>query len=517
MIPKILHFTWKSQDLPRQMKAYYDAWCRLHPDWEVRLWTDETMRAFVSEAYPGFLATYDAYPKMIQRADSFRYLVLGKLGGVYADLDVEPYQAIDGLLGHDCFLGIEPLEHIFPDRHHQGVPFLLTNAFMGSVPGHRLWCEIIARMPGLVDQETFYSTGPSMVTASVLRLPKEDRPVLLSPKVWSPLLSDGRKTRSDAEAIALLEPVGRVVTADGGTLVSHIWMTTWVPWHKRSNRMVAVLQLPTEAKWAWRRLVNPELARMVIPDPLQLYADQNLAPSPERSPVLIAVRVGAEGLSPELASALAGLDYPRDRLSVAIHTAMGCDREAIAAVLARTGLIAAVAEGNAATAASRDNAILDGLPVAAKHVLLVDGSVRSIPADAIQRMLGAGRPVVAANVVDEAGAPADDQLFRYEKGAPFKVLYKDGGRDGMVRRDEGFRTYLGSQMVFAVLPLDGVGDSFVLIDRAVVEAGVRFAETPYKLHLGAEAFGIMARDKGFEVCGLTELVVVRTAAEQTRE
>ena len=202
---------------------------------------------------------------------------------------------------------------------------------------------------------------------------------------------------------------------------------------------------------------------------------------------------------------------------MAIHAAMGYDREAIAAVLARTGLIAAVAEGNAATAASRDNAILDGLPVAAKHVLLVDDSVRSIPADAIQRMLGAGRPVVAANVVDEAGAPADDQLFRYEKGAPFKVLYKDGGRDGMVLRDEGFRTYLGSQMVFAVLPLDGVGDSFVLIDRAVVEAGVRFAETPYKLHLGAEAFGIMARDKGFEVCGLTELVVVRAAAEQTRE
>jgi hypothetical protein len=38
---------------------------------------------------------------------------------------------------------------------------------------------------------------------------------------------------------------------------------------------------------------------------------------------------------------------------------------------------------------------------------------------------------------------------------------------------------------------------------------VRFAETPYKLHLGAEAFGIMARDKGFEVGGLTGLEVVR--------
>jgi hypothetical protein len=516
MIPKILHFTWKSQDLPRQMKAYYDAWRRLHPDWDIRLWTDESMRAFVSEAYPDFLATYDAYPKMIQRADAFRYLVLGELGGVYADLDVEPYQPIDGLLGHGCFLGIEPLEHIFPDRHHQGVPFLLTNAFMGSVPGHRLWREIIERMPGLVDQETFYSTGPSMVTASVLRLDKADRPVLLSPNVWSPLLSDGRKTRSDAEAMALLEPIGRVVPADNGTLVSHVWMTTWVPWHKRSNRIVVVLQWPTEAKWAWRRLVNPALAKVVIPDPLHFYTDQNLGPSPERPQVHIAVRVGLEGLSPELARALAGLDYPSDRLSVVIHPARGGDRYAIEAVLANTGLVATVAEENAATASARDNAILEQVPPEAEHVLLVDGTVTSIPADAIHRMLGTGRPVVAANVVDERGAPADDQLFRYEKAAPFKVLYKDGGRDGVVRRDKGFRTYLGWQKVFAVLPLDGVGESFVLIDRAVIDAGVRFAEAPYKLHLGAEAFGIMARDRGFEVCGLTEVEVVRPAAELMR-
>ena len=510
MIPKILHFTWKSQDLPRQMQAYYDAWRRLHPDWEVRLWTDESMRAFVAETYPDFLATYDAYPKMIQRADSFRYLVLGALGGVYADLDVEPFQSIEGLLGHDCFLGIEPLEHIFPDRHHQGVPFLLTNAFMGSVPGHRLWREIIARMPGLVDQETFYSTGPSMVTASVLRLDKADRPILLSPNVWSPLLANGRRTRSDAEAIALLEPVGTVVPASNGTLVSHVWMTTWVPWHKRSNRVGDILRLPTDLKWAWRRLINPDLAKIVIPDPIQPYTDHIVRASQERPPVHIAVRPGRAPLSADLAGALGALDYPRDRLSMTIHVPKGSGRDAAQAVLANAGLVAEVVEGDATTDAARDNAILDQLSGEAAHVLLVDGAVTSIPADAIQRMLGTGRPVVAANVVDETGAPADDQLFRYEKGAPFRVLYKDGGRDGVVRRDKGFRTDLGKQKVFAMLPLDGVGTSFVLIDRAVIEAGVRFAEAPYKLHLGAEAFGIMARDRGFEVCGLTELEVVRS-------
>ncbi|WP_375600073.1 glycosyltransferase family 32 protein [Devosia sp. Naph2] len=509
MIPKILHFTWKSEQLPGQMQAYYDAWRRLHPDWDIRLWTDESMRAFVVDAYPDFLATYDAYPKMIQRADAFRYLVLGRLGGVYADLDVEPYQTIDTLLGHECFLGIEPLEHVSAHRWHQGVPFLLTNAFMGSVPGHRLWQEVIGLMPSLVDQETFYSTGPSMVTAAVLRLAKADRPVLLSPKVWSPLLSDGRRTRLDAEAIARLEAVGTVVPASNGSLVSHVWMTTWVPWYERNRRVFALLQLPTAAKWAWRRLTNPELAKVVIPDPVQLYTDQIVMPSPERPPVHVAVRVGKHGLSTELAGALADLNYPRDRLTLSVHAATGADGEAIAAVLAGAGLTAELTEAHHASSAARDNAILERMPAGASHFLLVDGAVRSIPADAIQRMLGAGQPIVAANVVDPSGAPADDQLFRYENGAPFKVLYKDGGRDGVVRCDKRFRTYLGLQKAFAVLPLDGVGESFMLINRAVVEAGVRFAETPYKLHLGAEAFAIMARDKGFEACGLTDLIVIR--------
>lgn len=509
MIPRILHFTWKSEQLPRQMQTYYEAWRRLHPDWDVRLWTDESMRAFVVDAYPEFVATYDAYPKMIQRADSFRYLVLGKLGGVYADLDVEPYQAIDGLLDHPCFLGIEPLEHVSAHRRHQGVPFLLTNAFMGSVPGHRLWQDIVALMPSLVDQETFYSTGPSMVTAAVLRLAKAERPVLLSPKVWSPLLSDGRRTRLDAEAIARLEPVGTVVPAANGTLVSHVWMTTWVPWYERNRRVFAMLQLPTAAKWAWRQLVNPELAKVVIPDPVELYIDQVVVPSVERPHVQVTVRLGKHGLAKALAGALAGLDYPRDRLTFSVHVDKGADGTEVAAVLAELGLRAEVIEADHPSRAARDNAILEQMPNDASHLLLVDGVVRSIPADAIQRMLGTGRPVVAANAVDPMGAPADDQLFRYENGAPFKVLYKDGGRDGVVRGDKAFRTYLGLQKAFPVLPLDGVGESFVLIDRAVAEAGVRFAEKPYKLHLGAEAFGIMARDRGFEVCGLTDLVVTR--------
>lgn len=484
MIPRLIHFTWKTQELPRQMAAYYAQWQRLHPGWEVRLWTDASMRDFVVESYPEFLAVYDGYPRMIQRADAFRYLVLGKLGGIYADLDVEPLQSCEPLLGLGCFVGVEPLEHIGPDRRHQGMPVLFSNAFMGSVPGHPFWRAICRTMPDLLDQEVFYSTGPSMVTAVGLKLPRAQRPVLLLPEVWSPLLSNGRKGHSDAALKRSLSGVAELVEATGGTLVSHKWHTTWVPFHKRQTRYGELFQLPTRLKWWVRRQRYPELAAAHIPDSLGTYFDQHLTPVEDRPRVQIVVRADADGLSKALASSLEGLSYPVDRRSTTV-------------IAGPVGSAAAL------------NLCLDATAQDVEFVLLVDGRVRGIPPDAIEQMLAARRPVVAANCVDAAGADADPALFRYKDGGSFKVLYKDGGRSGRVQGSSNFRKSLSEQKVFSILPLDGVGESFVLVRRDVIEAGVRFAETPYKLHLGGEAFGIMARDKGFEVAGLPGLRVIK--------
>ena len=510
MIPPILHFTWKTSDLPREMAAYYGKWRALHPGWDIRLWTDDSMRAFVSEAYPDFITIYDSYPKMIQRADAFRYLVLGKLGGIYADLDVEPFAPMTPLLEHEAFLGIEPLEHIFPDRIHQGVPFLLTNAFMGSVPNHALWRSIIATLPDLVGQETFYATGPSMITAMVLRLPVAERPVLLLPEVWSPLLSNGRRARSDAQARRLVAGLGTVLgAAEAGRLVSHKWMTTWVPWHMRANQWVEVLQVPTTIKWWLRRRQHRALAATVIPDPLAPYIEQATAPLTAYPRVHVAVRLGQGTLTPALAQALAGLDYPGGKLSLQFFADADVpDVGATAASVAAAGFAERVSVIEPVGAAGL-NAMLAARPPDPEHVLLVDGRISAVPPAALTELLKARRPVVAASCVDGAGNNADPALFRYRDGGSFKVLYKDGGVSGALRGDPAFRVYLNEQKVFTVLPLDGVGESFVLIGRDVLEAGVGFAGADYKLHRGGEGFGIMARDRGFEVAGLPQLEVVR--------
>jgi hypothetical protein len=327
------------------------------------------------------------------------------------------------------------------------------------------------------------------------------------PGVWSPLLSNGRPTRGDGKLARTAAEVGNVVDGINTALVSHKWETTWVPWYKRQSRLGDLLQVPTRLKWWLRRQKHKSLARTVIPDPSHLYLQQRLEPVQDRPSIHIAVNLSNQALSEGLAAQLAGLSYPPERLTTSLHVKAGdaiSARNALAA-----GLSTVVVPADAASSRAALNAGLEIGSARGDYTLLVDGGVVELPPDILENLLAARRPVVAANCVDRDGRTADRSLFRYKDGAPFKILYKDGGVAGHLRGQAVYRKPLAEQTVFSILPLDGVGESFVLVRRDVIEAGVRFAETPYKLHLGGEAFGIMARDKGFEVAGLPGLRVIK--------
>lgn len=528
-IPKILHFTWKTEDVPGKMGEYLARWRETHTDWDVRLWTDATMREFVSEHYPDFVAIYDGYGHPIQRADSFRYLVLNILGGVYADLDVEPFRSINGLVdGLECFVGVEPDEHMGADRKHSGTPYLLSNAFMGAVPGHAYFREIVKLLPKVADNPNiFYSTGPSLTTGAGVRLPRADRPSLILPCLWSPLRDGGKPCTSDAYLDTLLRDDFNVVWADRKVFVSHYWLTSWVPWHKRHKWLAVPFHAMHNVKWALRAWRNPKLAATPIPDQLQPYNDQTPKP-PETLPrvgICVSLREG-EVLSAALAEALGGLDYPRDRLSVVIGSlAQGDAQERVrssVAALAGFGTIdvhfvVPPDENAKLLPQSREmvrsaivrNALVEAVGEDADWLLFIGGEVGRIPSDALHLALAAGYPVVAVAMVDAAGKEVDLSVHRYGWGGGIRVTYKIRGEDGVASASRGQRNYLGEQKVFRLVPLDGVGRGFVLTKREVLDAGVCFAEAPYNLHLDGEGFALMARLSGFEVAGMTEFVVTR--------
>ncbi len=89
MIPKIIHQTWKTKDVPKITIPWIESWKRLNPDWEYRFWTDDDNLKLCHEEFPELLDIYTSYQFDIQRADVARYMILYQHGGLYADIDTE--------------------------------------------------------------------------------------------------------------------------------------------------------------------------------------------------------------------------------------------------------------------------------------------------------------------------------------------------------------------------------------------------------------------------------------------
>jgi len=140
-IPRVVHQSWRDAAVPDEVSGWRRSWREQNPGWEVRLWTDEQNRELISRDYAWFLPIYDGYAEPIMRADAARCFVLHRHGGVYADLDCACLRPLGPLLeGREIVLGLEPESHReqhFPSRG--GLPLLVSNACMASVPGHPFW------------------------------------------------------------------------------------------------------------------------------------------------------------------------------------------------------------------------------------------------------------------------------------------------------------------------------------------------------------------------------------------
>jgi mannosyltransferase OCH1-like enzyme len=168
-------------------------WRDKHKHWEYRFWTDETNREFIKLHFPFFLPVYDGYPTAIQRVDAVRYFVLLQYGGFYIDMDFECLSSIDPLaeLG-ECIFGKEPPEHCLL----HGKDLIISNAFMGAVPGCRFLAQVCKALEDVRDitdhrnNMVLESTGPFMLSHEYSRYPDKAAVTLLEPGLLYPLTKD---------------------------------------------------------------------------------------------------------------------------------------------------------------------------------------------------------------------------------------------------------------------------------------------------------------------------------------
>jgi mannosyltransferase OCH1-like enzyme len=147
-IPKIIHQTWFEQvnldrypDLARLQSSWKQS------GWDYRFYTDVTARLYIVKHFPArFVDAFDALIPGAYRADLFRYLVLLKDGGVYADMDVLLETTLDTF--------VTPTMSFFAARdcvaEFAAQPFCLWNGLIGAAPGHPFIIRTVERLVNLV-------------------------------------------------------------------------------------------------------------------------------------------------------------------------------------------------------------------------------------------------------------------------------------------------------------------------------------------------------------------------------
>jgi mannosyltransferase OCH1-like enzyme len=133
-IPRLLHRIWLgTRPLSAEHLHFAETWRRLHPGWEMILWTEKNLPRLELQAY------FDGDYSFSLKSDIARYEILRSFGGLYLDVDVECQKNMEPLLaGADVVAGFE----------REGT---LCTAVMASVPADPLWDGILRELPGVIE------------------------------------------------------------------------------------------------------------------------------------------------------------------------------------------------------------------------------------------------------------------------------------------------------------------------------------------------------------------------------
>lgn len=128
MIPKIIHYIWfGGKQFPDKVQMCIDSWHKYMPEYEFKLWNEETFDVnsveFTKQAY--------ANKKWAFVSDYVRMYALNKFGGWYFDTDIEILRSLTPFEDKRMVLGTD----------HDGA----LTALMGSEQGHPYWKEMLKK------------------------------------------------------------------------------------------------------------------------------------------------------------------------------------------------------------------------------------------------------------------------------------------------------------------------------------------------------------------------------------
>ena len=207
-IPKVVHQIWLGGNVPEKFQEWMSTWMNIN-GWKYRLWTDKDVKKFNLHNQ----ALFDKAKDYGEKADIFRYEILYRFGGVYADVD---FECVNSKLleqfnkSFDFYVGFEPIEH-----KQMKISHLIGNAIIGSVPGHPILEKVILNMADHYKENSdlwaVVATGPVYLTETILEYNKDPDPkyidIFLPPTFFFPFkFADGKKENREQSFKNLIKP-----------------------------------------------------------------------------------------------------------------------------------------------------------------------------------------------------------------------------------------------------------------------------------------------------------------------
>jgi mannosyltransferase OCH1-like enzyme len=159
--------------MPALFAEFGKQWQQLHPEWEMRLWDERNIPPLRNQDIYDNAALICPKCEGQLRADVARYEILYEYGGVYLDVDFEPFKPLDALLEDvECFCAWEIQDQF------------ANNALMGCVPGHPLMRDLIGDLHQSVEDHPNFGpwmvSGPRHLTRVLAKHPE----VTVFPQAW---------------------------------------------------------------------------------------------------------------------------------------------------------------------------------------------------------------------------------------------------------------------------------------------------------------------------------------------
>ena len=154
------------------------------------------------------------------------------------------------------------------------------------------------------------------------------------------------------------------------------------------------------------------------------------------------------------------------------------------------------------------NVLLQGALRDEAWVLWIDVDLLSWPPDVIEQLLAAKKRLVVPNCLKAAGQESFDlNSFQLAPDAA-RLDWSPYLVDGLLQPPKGFgRRYLSDLSGEAVVPLDGVGGTMLLVDADLHREGLIFPPFPMENLIETEGLAVLARRMGVQAWGLPQVIV----------